>query len=1042
MGYNIGPKIGIDGEKEFRKQIRQIDQEYKMLQAETRAVTAAFEANGDEQGKLEAASKQLQKQIDVQKDKISQLKDALYKATVKYGENSVEANRLRGALYDTEAAVTGLENELSGVRTKLRGTGESMEELADAADDAEQATLDFGDVLAANLVSDLALDALRTAADLIKDFAVGSIEVAASVKAADAQFEQTFGDLEETARASLESISDDTKIASTRMQESFTRIFAFAQTVGTESDEAMNIASRAMLAAADSAAYYDRSIEDATETLQSFLKGNFENDAALGIAATETTRNTKANELYAKSFKELSESQKVDVLLSMVEAGNAASGALGQAARESDAWENVTGELTESMRQLQAQAGKAALKKITPIIQKITKACYELIDEVDWDEFGDTVADVIDTAVDEGPKVLKVVTSLAAGIVAFKATQKAGQMVQLATGFLQIGQAAQTAGTAVATSGAMAAVSPWGLAAVAIGAVVALVTSLAIESVTSADEVDKLSAAIDDFKTRADDAISNYEDTTTSIEGTAYAAERYVQRLQELEAAGLDSTAANEEYAMTVEKLNELIPELNLTIDEQTGLVAENTDKIKADIEAWKERAAHQALHDKFSEILEAQGEATAELALAEARLKDAQEDRVRLEKRHTSLSEALTRTTEELTEAQEDLARATDPEEVEVLSQRIQELNLRQDEYYDGCLRLEAELEEMAADEATLSGQISASKDVVASYSDEIRLAESAIDMYQQKVSTASATEEGMRYAVERVQAQVDTLAESYLKASTKARESLDSQIGIFDELEKKSDVSVPKIIKNWDEQRKAFDEYAENLKKAVDMGLDEDLVRQLSDGSVESMAILDEMVNNTETNVEDINTAFTKMDESRTNVAQTMTDIQTDLDDTLLAMAEDAQEGGIDIVDGLIKGVDLRIPRFETVMRRLALSGQRASADADDRHSPSRIYEQGGIDDVDGLIIGVDGMIAKFEEKMAQAGAAGQRAYLDARLEHAQSYPSMYGASTSGGNKTVHMGGISIQIYPQGGQDADDIADAVMTRFQIELERKAAGL
>ncbi len=119
-------------------------------------------------------------------------------------------------------------------------------------------------------------------------------------------------------------------------------------------------------AAADSAAYYDRSIEDATETLQSFLKGNYANDAALGIAATETTRNTAANEKYAKSFQELSEAQKVDVLLSMVEAGNKASGALGQAARESDSWENATGELKEAQRQLQAVLGKPVLKKYNP----------------------------------------------------------------------------------------------------------------------------------------------------------------------------------------------------------------------------------------------------------------------------------------------------------------------------------------------------------------------------------------------------------------------------------------------------------------------------------------------------------------------------------------------------------------------------------------------------------------------------------------------------------------------------------------------------
>ena len=123
------------------------------------------------------------------------------------------------------------------------------------------------------------------------------------------------------------------------------------------------------------------------------MKGNYANDAALGISATETTRNTMANQLYAKSFQELSEAQKVDTLLAMVEAGNKASGAIGQAARESDSWENVTGELTEAYRQLQAQVGKPVLEKAIPVIKKITNAAYELVEDVDWEEFGEDFAD-------------------------------------------------------------------------------------------------------------------------------------------------------------------------------------------------------------------------------------------------------------------------------------------------------------------------------------------------------------------------------------------------------------------------------------------------------------------------------------------------------------------------------------------------------------------------------------------------------------------------------------------------------------------------
>ena len=93
---------------------------------------------------------------------------------------------------------------------------------------------------------------------------------------------------------------------------------------------------RSLTVAADSAAYYDRSLDETTESLQSFLKGNFENDAALGLSCTETTRNAAANKLFGKSYMELSEAQKQLTLLQMVEDANKLSGAMGQAARESD----------------------------------------------------------------------------------------------------------------------------------------------------------------------------------------------------------------------------------------------------------------------------------------------------------------------------------------------------------------------------------------------------------------------------------------------------------------------------------------------------------------------------------------------------------------------------------------------------------------------------------------------------------------------------------------------------------------------------------
>ena len=216
-----------------------------------------------------------------------------------------------------------------------------------------------------------------SAAAVIK-FGKDCVESAASVNAANSQLEQTFGDLQGSAEAAMKRVADSSGIVQSRLQGIGTSIYAFAKTTGMDSANALSMMEEALQVTADSAAYYDRSLEDTAESLKSFLKGNYENDAALGLSCTETTRNTAANKLYGKSFQDLSESQKQLTLLQMVKDANQLSGAMGQAAREADGWENVTGNLKEAWNQLLAVIGQPILQAATVIVQNLTSAIQTL----------------------------------------------------------------------------------------------------------------------------------------------------------------------------------------------------------------------------------------------------------------------------------------------------------------------------------------------------------------------------------------------------------------------------------------------------------------------------------------------------------------------------------------------------------------------------------------------------------------------------------------------------------------------------------------
>ena len=209
-------------------------------------------------------------------------------------------------------------------------------------------------------------------------FGKKALETAASVNAANSAMSQTFGELEGAASAAISRVANESGILETRLKSTATGIYAFAKTSGMDSATALGMMEEALQVAADSAAYYDRSLEDTSETLKSFLKGNYANDAALGLSATEYTRNAAAMKLYGKSFQNLSEAQKQLALLQMVKDANDLSGATGQAAREADGWENVIGNLKEAWKQLIAIVGQPVLKLAIPVVQSMTAALQRM----------------------------------------------------------------------------------------------------------------------------------------------------------------------------------------------------------------------------------------------------------------------------------------------------------------------------------------------------------------------------------------------------------------------------------------------------------------------------------------------------------------------------------------------------------------------------------------------------------------------------------------------------------------------------------------
>lgn len=429
--------------KEVSKVAKEIESGLKDIDVDNVAdgMSESFESEGEqiEQAVEQAADsveKSAEQMADAMEDSAEEQSDSMKKAWDKTEDEAQTGSRkVQDDIDDIgeEAKQTGQEIE-SGFKKAFKDIKKGF---GDVAKDIKNG---LGNLLNADFAVHFASNILANAFEIATEFAVDavkqSVEAAAEIAAANAMFEQTFKGVEKTARDALQTISNETGVTASRMQTAFAKIFAFTKAVGGDTEQSMDIAARATRLAADNAAYLDTTIEDATETIYSFIKGNYENDAALNLVANEMARNAAANERYGKSFQELNGLQQADTLLSMAEAANVLSGAYGQASREADSWANVTGELSEAWKKFTAIMGDSAIETLTPVIQGITNALNEYLAlRREFEEKKNPVAEEFNEIEEAAPPVADSIDKIAEAYT--KAKEAARDSIDSQIGYFQ-----------------------------------------------------------------------------------------------------------------------------------------------------------------------------------------------------------------------------------------------------------------------------------------------------------------------------------------------------------------------------------------------------------------------------------------------------------------------------------------------------------------------------------------------------------------------------------------------------------------------------
>lgn len=218
---DFGLKIGIEGERQFKNALREINQSFRVLGSEMKLVSSEFDRNDKSIKAITARNNQLNKEIDAQKDKVSTLEKALANAASSFGENDRRTLAWQIQLNNANAELNNMERELKESQTEVKKL--NKEKIDKLVGGLKQAGEIAGKTLVAGLkVAAAAMAAIGAGAVATGKWIKDSLNVYADYEDSMKQVQATMGLVGEEGEEAFKKLSQAAKDAgaSTRFSAS------------------------------------------------------------------------------------------------------------------------------------------------------------------------------------------------------------------------------------------------------------------------------------------------------------------------------------------------------------------------------------------------------------------------------------------------------------------------------------------------------------------------------------------------------------------------------------------------------------------------------------------------------------------------------------------------------------------------------------------------------------------------------------------------------------------------------------------------------
>lgn len=467
MAYDIGPRIGIDGEAEFRAQISKVNTSIRTLGTEMQVVTSAFAGQERSTEALIAQNNVLSRTVTALEDKLSQQKDMLARCAHEYGENSEETLKWQQAVNQTQAELNRANAQIDANEQALRDNGETV---VDTAEKHEGAMSKIGAAAKAGLgaaaealkavgtVAIAAVGAATTAvAGLVKESVAGYAEYEQLVGGVETLFgtggksmqefaeeqgktveeiRKTYQDLANAESKVLSNANNAYKTAGLSANEYMETVTSFSaaliSSLGGDTAKAASVADKAIVDMADNANKMGSSMESIQNAYQGFAKQNYTmlDNLKLGYGGTKEEMQrllADAEKISGQKFDLSSYADVVEAIhvvqtemgITGTTAKEASETIQGSLAATAAAWQNLVAGLSNGEIELDAlindvvDSAITAFGNILPVVLMVLESIGTAIQD-----FAPVLAETLPTLIEDVlPSMLEAGVSLVVALV-------------------------------------------------------------------------------------------------------------------------------------------------------------------------------------------------------------------------------------------------------------------------------------------------------------------------------------------------------------------------------------------------------------------------------------------------------------------------------------------------------------------------------------------------------------------------------------------------------------------------------------------------